>query len=133
MQRKYDLLAQEKRLGLNFGKQLVSKRLYNVGDFSPYNLIWQSTLPKDIRSQYKLLAERNKAQLGQSPTSSHRKVLLSKEQPEPQKQPVEPSIQTVKPLEIPCGQKTSSNREYASFEATSLREVLNKQIEERQA
>ena len=56
MQRKYDLLAQEKRLGLNFGKQPVSKRLYNVGDFSPYKLIWDSTLPKDLRKQYEMIA-----------------------------------------------------------------------------
>ena len=61
MQRNYDLLAQEKRLGLNFGKQPVSKRLYNVGDFTPFNLIWDSTLPEQLRKQYQLIAERNKA------------------------------------------------------------------------
>ena len=56
MYKKYDLLAQEKRLGLNFGKQQISKRLYNVGDFEPCNLIWESTLPKSLRRQYQEIA-----------------------------------------------------------------------------
>ena len=60
--KKYDLEAQEKRLGLNFGKQQVSKRLYNVGDFSPYNLFWESTLPQDLREQYRTLADKRKIQ-----------------------------------------------------------------------
>ena len=38
----------------------MSKRLYNVGDFQPTNLIWDSTLPKDLRKQYQYIAERNK-------------------------------------------------------------------------
>lgn len=56
----FDLEAQEKRLGLNFGKQQVSKRLYNVGDFSPHNLFWESTLPGPLRQQYKTQAARRK-------------------------------------------------------------------------
>ena len=38
----------------------VSKRLYNVGDFSPYNLIWESTLPKETRDRYKRIGEQMK-------------------------------------------------------------------------
>ena len=56
----FDLEAQEKRLGLNFGKHQVSKRLYSGGDFSPYNLIWESTLPSHLRDQYARLAEKRK-------------------------------------------------------------------------
>ena len=33
-----------------------------MGDFSPYKLIWQSTLPKPLRQQYVELAEKRKIQ-----------------------------------------------------------------------
>ena len=82
----------EKRLGLNRRQQMPennyassvheqlkpikhkqpyvpSKRLYNVGDFSPYNLIWESTLPKATRDRYMQMSHQKR---GSNPPSANR-------------------------------------------------------------
>ena len=84
----------EKRLGLRRRVQMaeepqksakktkpfeVSKRLYNVGDFSPYNLIWESTLPKETRDRYKKIGEEMKGMV--SSQAVHGSASKAKQEP----------------------------------------------------